>query len=260
MRVSTNSLISLHIDIIGFFYYPVEKEPNCSINDMITKKLESFGKVLCEVENRGGNIIIPTFSHSYNTDELKTYDYLNSPSVVGHATEYLRSMFPYKRTIDPMFSYLVFSKNKKLHHFNFINKYNSMGEGSLIEELLRNNGSLMSIGNVLKRMTEAHYLERKIEVYYRHDVNIQGIFLDEKQKFYEQIVTIYGRHSGLVSDFTVILEDLKLENKYFTYNIGNFKLDSIRFNDLFTLMQKKYKEDKEYFVCTVEEKYKKDRN
>ena len=259
VKISKNSLISIHIDSIGFFNYPIDTEEKLSIEQIINLKLKSFGKVLLEVERLGGNILIPTYSHSYHTDEVNFFDYMNSPSVVGYATEFFRAMFPKKRSIDPMFSYLVFSQNTKFRHFEFKDEYESMGDDSLMAGILDSDGYILSIGNVLRRITEAHFLERKMGVNYRYNVTIQGKFLDQAHHLHDQKVIVFGRKSVLIADFSKILNDLEHLGLKYTWNVDQFKLEGIKFNDLFRLMKQKFELDQNYFVCTQSEKKQKDR-
>lgn len=254
VEISCNSLVSLHIDSIGFFMYPIKNDNKLSIDDLIQSKLTAFGKLLLEVEKKGGNIVIPTYSHSYNTDKIGIYDYFNSPSIVGYASEFLRKQFPYKRTVDPMFSYIVFSKNKQYQHFDFQQTYNSMGENSIMESLFNDNGMIISIGNVLHRMTEAHYLEKKINVYYRNNVFIKGLFFGDTITLKEQDAVVFGRNNVKVSNFIPILQVLKENQKYYEWKIDGFKLNGIKFKDLYYHMKIEYAKDEDFFICSSKEK------
>jgi len=236
----------LHIDAIGFFKFGENKGQ--TIEDIINNKLEKFCEVLIKAEELGANIIIPTFSYSI-TSGVK-FDLLNTKSEVGSATEYIRKKFPDKRTYDPIFSYLVFSKKISLQKDFEVKNFDSFGYNSLIERVFNMDGSIGSIGDVLWRTTEAHYIEKKLGVNYRFDKEFKGIVIDKEaiEHFVTSIFFCRDLNLNLETNFKPIINDLRTDGLVEEWCINEFCIEVLSIKKLAAKMKKKYQENKLYFT------------
>ena len=138
-----NQPMAIHINPIGLYGLGRNNE----------ERLLVFNELLLCIENRGGNILIPTYSYSYTSGEI--YDFLHTPSKVDVVSEYLRINNCFKRTYDPMFSYLQFGCFFDARHY-VVRDHNSFGQGSLLDELFEADGYIASLGDVLRYWTEIH--------------------------------------------------------------------------------------------------------
>lgn len=241
-----NKPLIIHIDSIGFLNFG--KHIGTTIEIIINNKLELFAQSLVKAEEMGANILIPTFSYTITSDKI--YDVLNTPSEVGLATEFLRKKFPYKRSYDPIFSYLVFSKNELLNEDFKIKDFNTFGENSLLETVYKLDGSIGSIGDVLWRTTEAHYLEKKLNVSYRYDKEFSGKIIGNQAEegFIKSIFYCRNLNINREANFKPIINDMRKNNLIKKLEIDNFYIETISFQKLFYEMQKKYKTNKLYFT------------
>ncbi len=248
----------IHIDMTGLMHFGLNSGTN--INDLINSKLNTFNTLMNNVKDNGGQILIPSFSYSFSSrSSISEYNMESSPSSVGQVNEYIRKSNTDKRTVDPMLSYTVFSENKKFHHFSS-QDYESFGESSLIHELFAHHGYICSIGPVLRRMTEAHYVEKKLSVEYRKNFTFEGI-IDNMSIKTPQRVTFYGRelNTPYEADFSNLEKHLKAKKLVETWEVDRFKIEAIRTDILEEEMFNLYKKDNTFFICDLETKIQKNR-
>jgi len=231
----------LHIDAIGFFHYGENNGNN--IKEIIDNKLLLFNEALNLAQDLGANILIPTFSYSIDGGKLN-YDVRKSPSEVGAATEFFRKLNLDKRTKDPIFSYLLFSNNKDLKEDLKVKNFNTFGKDSIIDKVYKMDGFIGSIGNVLWHTTEAHYIEKKLQVSYRFDKKFIGKIkdIDGTISFIE--TTFFCRNLDLdrVADFK------SLEQSLYKINIADFVIEYINFVAIHNFMEEKIANNPFYFT------------
>jgi len=148
--------------------------------------LEAMFNIFYQLVGDKGNIIIPSFSYSWGMDSPKKfYDVNYTPSKVGIFPEYFRKRNDVTRTLDPMFSYCIFGKDKENLLKN--NSKTSFGKGSLFEKIHNMPAKLISFG--LKRYdpTFVHYCEQ-----YFHE-NVEELNYRFIKKFEGTIVDYDGR-------------------------------------------------------------------
>jgi len=245
----------LHMDAIGFFHYGENIGNN--IKEIIDNKLLLFNDALNLAQDLGANILIPTFSYSIENGKLN-YDVISSPSEVGAATEFFRKLNPEKRTKDPIFSYLLFSNNEDLKEDLKVKDFNTFGENSIIDKVYKMNGFIGSIGNVMWHPTEAHYLEKKLNVDYRYDKKFIGIIQDIDNTNINIRTIFYCRNLNYnrIADFKPFEQYLYANYQLSMIKINDFKIEYIEFKKMFKLMLRKYKEDKLYFTKEDIKEYK----
>lgn len=239
-----NNPIFLHIDAIGFLN--LGKHIGNSVNEILDNKMNLFNDALNKAEEMGANVLIPSFT--YSITDSKIYDMKKSASQVGAATEYFRKKNLEKRTADPIFSYTVFSKNKILQD-NIIKDYETFGETGLISKVFDMDGYIGSIGDVLWRTTEAHYLEKKLNVRYRFDKQFSGQVIDLNCDLHNVVSMFFCRDFKFkkATNFKPLINDMRDLGLVEKWNAGDFFIESVKIKDLFTVMKQKIEIDEFYF-------------
>jgi aminoglycoside N3'-acetyltransferase len=235
---------SIHIDAIGLI----------RLGQTNAKRLNHFDQIISSAEQMGGNIMIPTFSYTYAKNQV--FDILETPSDVGLVTEFLRERYPYKRTIDPFFSYLVFGE-KGSAHFK-IGDYECFGEKSLIGDLFTQDGYICSVGDVFHNTpTEVHYIEKLLNVHYRFNKVFNGIIKDYEGKHHQQKTTFYCRKylHEIFPDMTRLESDLKKSNLFEYWHVDHmdFEIQAISFHRLYDFVKDKLARDPGYLCSTPSE-------
>ena len=121
--------------------------------------LGNFFKLFKELAGPEGVIIIPSFSYSWGDNSLeKVFDIVNTPSKVGIFSEFMRVQPNVERTLDPMFSYLIFGNNAA--NIAKIPGKSSFGADGIYKYLHKNNAKLISFGLNKYDPTFIHYAEQ----------------------------------------------------------------------------------------------------
>ncbi|MEA3314779.1 MAG: AAC(3) family N-acetyltransferase [Campylobacterota bacterium] len=232
--------MSIHLDLIGLLRLGKNNK----------ERLENFREILLSVEDKGGTILIPTYSMSYTKNEF--YNIKNSSSEVGIVTEFLKDKDYNKRTYDPLFSYLIYSK-KEYNQFYKVNNFNCFGENSLIEMLYNNNGFLSTIGCGMRMLTEIYFLENKFGINYRYNKTFKGTTLTTEGEEINTEVTYFCRdiekYPNLLSNFITLENDLIKNNIVEKWNYDNiFSINSVSFKKIENFILRKIKEDPFYLT------------
>lgn len=241
----------LHMDAIGLFRFGVNQGRN--IEEIINNKLSLFCEVLLRSEEKGANILIPTFSYTITKGEV--FDVLHTPSEVGAGTEHIRKQFPHKRTFDPIFSYLVFSKNERLHQDFKIKDFDTFGKNSLLGTVFDMNGWIGSIGDVLWRTTEAHFIEQNLNVAYRFNKLFTGKIRDRDgyENSVESIFFCRDLSIERQANFKPIVKEMQKNNFVKNWCLDDFCIEVIAMQELDKMMRLKYKEDQSFFTKKIDE-------
>ena len=237
-------LASIHIDAIGLIRLGRTNE----------ERLNHFNEIITFAESIGANIMIPTFSYTFPKNEI--FDILETPSDVGLVTEFIRKCHPYKRTIDPFFSYLVFGKYG-LEHFE-VRDYECFGDNSMIGNLFSQNGYICCIGNIFHNTpTEVHYIEKLLSVEYRSDKVFHGVIRDREGKCNPQKTIFYCRRyvNKLFPDMTRLDKDLKEAGLFDFWRAENvdFEIQAISVQQLYSIIKNKIAENPLYLCSTLSE-------
>ena len=227
-----NNPLSIHTNPLGLFGLG---------GNNIDEIFEKFNFILNQIENKGGNVAIPTYSYTYTKNE--TFDILNTPSDLGPVSEYIRVKNLYKRTSDANYSYVLFGKLFSASHYE-LNDYSSFGDNSLIEELLVKDGYLGSVGNVLEYLTEIHYVENKLGVAYRFNKEFSGKTIDIKGNESVLKMEYFCRNYDIeknVTLLTTLIRELKENNLIELWHIEEFniEIEVIKFRIFYNFIQDK---------------------
>lgn len=234
--------ITIHLDMIGL--YKLGKT-----ND---ERVNNFRKILLSVESKGGSILIPVYSMSYTRKEQ--YSIKNSPSVVGFTTQWLLEKDYKRRTSDPIFSYLLYSKDKSLlKHLDIIKQYNSFGENGIIKELYKSNAYLGTIGCGVKMLSEIYLIENQRGCSYRKNKSFNGqtMLLDDEIINTEAIYfcRYIEKYPKLISEFGKLQNDLLKEKVVHNINIDNkLLIFTIQFEKLNEFILEKTSSDEYYLT------------
>lgn len=230
----------IHLDMLGLKKLAADN----------ASRLTEFSKLLEEIEKSGGNICIPSYTLSYTRNE--EYDMNKSPVInAGIVSESVRRNFPAKRTVDGLFSYIVFGNKISHRHFE-VHDYNSFGRGSLIEEVFDKDGYIWTIGGVFKNSTEIHFIEREFKVDYRDDKVFKGVLIDTEGRSHRQDVTFFCKNFDYRYwyDFKAVENDMRSEGIMETIKQEGFPvfISGVKFRTLFDFLKKKIETNKRY-VC-----------
>lgn len=251
IKKTFDSPISIHIDGIGLLRLGGKK---------LSENIKIFNSLLTDIEQEGGNIIIPSYSMSYTKNEK--YSIKESSSETGMVTDYLRKIDYEKRTHDGLFSYISYSQNMFQNHKNFT-AYESFGKGSVIDELYQKNGYIGVLGCGLRMMTEIYYLENIQNVPYRYTKQFTGTIqlIDNTEKLQE--ISYFCRNTDLfpdlLSDFVRLEFDLRNEGlvEKWKYN-DQMMIEVIKFQELHDFISKKLKNNLFYLTLPKDKKQARD--
>ena len=233
-----NSPMSIHLNPSGLI----------RLGNNNKNRFEVFKRFLINTENQGGNILIPTFSYSF-VEEKSIFDVLNTPSKLDNISENLRKSNPEKRSIDPMFSYLMYGnffdkRHREVHNFE------TFGKGSLIDDIYKANGYLCAIGGVLEHLTELHYIEKMLCVKYRHNKKFFGKTIDLQGLSHNQIITFFCRDldSDYTSSFLKFKDDIRSSNSLINIYVEDYRmrLEVVRFRDCYEFLKLRLSNDSRY--------------
>ena len=239
-ELTTDNPAFIHLDMLGLTKLAKDNET----------RLSEFADLLSEIGDKGGNICIPSYSLSYTRKE--DYDILCTPVVnAGVVSEFIRQKFSMKRTVDALFSYIIFGNKLSKRHFE-TGDYDSFGRGSLIEEVFEKDGYIWTIGGVFKNSTEIHFIEKKLNVDYREDKVFSGTIIDIEGKPHRQNVTFFCKNFDYRYwyDFKRVENDLRSDGLMEVIKQEGFPVfvSGVKFRTLFEYLKLKIEKDKRY-IC-----------
>jgi aminoglycoside 3-N-acetyltransferase len=176
-----------------------------------------FFQVFKKLVGKNGNIIVPSFSYSWGRDnKKKVFDLTTTQSKTGLFSEYIRRKRNVCRTNDPMFSFLIYGKNKK--YLKKI-KNDSFGQNSLFSKINNDKTKLISFGLEKFDPTFVHFVEQYFDkeikkIKYRKIYKFKGL-IKIKKKYQKKIFYCLMRppSSKLIYDDANIKKKLLEEKK-----------------------------------------------
>ena len=156
-----------------------------------------------------------------------------SISQVGLFGNILLKKFYKSRTFDPIFSHLVFGKMKKEL---FSCKYDEVfGEKSVFNKIQKKNFKIVSFCCSPQSITFLHYIEKKLNVYYRYDKVFEGV--SEKIKIKIKYYVGKKNVDYLIKEKKIL--NLINRKQFKEISFGRFKVYSVNANYLFNVLKKK---------------------
>lgn len=165
----------LSIDLLDFIIR-VEIRKKIKLNkilDTIFLSLLKYGKNL-------DNLYISAFTNNF--PKTKSFDSINSMPYIGSLSKFIFKQKYQFRTLHPFFSFynFGFKKNESLDNKLF----DSCGENSIFEYMIRNNFKLITAGHhYVKSFPIVHHFENTLGVDYREKVFFSGVITDRKNSF-----------------------------------------------------------------------------
>tara|TARA_Y100000590_G_scaffold11478_1_gene14072 strand:- start:214 stop:1014 length:801 start_codon:yes stop_codon:yes gene_type:complete len=243
-----SDVIYLEIDLMRF---------GKVLNNNIKKEdfLNFFFNLFKNLVGPKGHIIVPSFSYSWGDNQRnKLFDVKNTSSKTGIFPEYFRKAQGVHRTLDPMFSFLIYGKNSSF--FTDIGN-DSFGKNSLFEKIHNKKAKLVSFGLDKFDPTFVHYVEQYFDsnyskIKYRYLKKFEGALIDKDGKKLNTAHYSFMRSldSKVVYDETGIKESLKSKKKLQTIKIENGIINIANATDFFDLGIEGMKKNINFFSKT----------
>lgn len=235
LNIKKGDKVIVHSNIAGILqYYKTDKIT-------IAKVFFSF---LREYLGKKGIIIVPTYNYEFTRN--KVYNTKNSTSEVGFFSDYFLSKNWVKRTLDPVFSHLVFGKLKNFNK-NKINE-EAFGKESIFAVLKDNNFKVLCFCCSSNQITYLHYIEYIFKVPYRFIKKFLGSI---KHKKITKKIT-YKYNVGK-KKFNYSLKEKKINQlidgkNFIKSKFGKFECYSANCKYLYTNIGKKIKKNSNYLI------------
>lgn len=182
--------------------------------------------------------VLPAFDYSFGRNEV--FDVQRLPTQMGALTKKAFGQSGVLRSVDPMFSCLVFGQNASKLISNLPAR--SFGPDSLFDRVLRSKGSFLSI-NLDLGSTLCHELEHRFRVPFRFEKTFSGTFVDEPKKKRDWIS--YVRDLDLVGaqNFALISKSLESSGLVKEARLGRGTLRAVEFSKYSDHISSMLKED-----------------
>ena len=220
--IKKNQTIILTLDLLKLIIFLKRNKRELNLDDVINPIKQIVGK--------NGNIIVYSFFWEFFKTGI--FDYDNSKSSSGSLSNYLLKNNEFKRTDHPVYSILVWGKNKK--EIIKINHNNCFSKDSPFGYLLKKNSKLLFIDIDFKKtgFPFFHLAEQEVGVHYRFFKVFSGIRIKNKKKK-KVSFSMYVRKKNYK-----ILTYYSLETENILKKINAFKKLKV-FNSEFTLLDLK---------------------
>ena len=204
-------------------------------------KNKNFPKIIIKcLKNKissKGTLLFPTFNWNFCKGE--TYDYKKTKSNTGALSNISLTMKDFKRSINPIYSFNVYGKDKK--KIIQIKHESCFGLDSPFGYLIKNKGKNLFIDLDYKdALTFVHVAEEKVGVNYRYIKKFEGHYVDENKKKLIKSCEMYVRKTDLVSK-TIINKKfdkiLKKKNALKETSFKKIKFSIVDINTAYFLMK-----------------------
>ena len=235
LKIKKGDKIIIHSNIAGLMQYTnINKENVCKI----------FLDFLKKYIGEKGVVIIPTFNYQFT--KHKNFNVKSSPSEVGFFSNYLLKKNWKKRTLDPVFSHMIFGK---LNEYN-IKRINAeaFGEDSIFSILKKKNFKIICFCCSTDRITFIHYVEYLLKVPYRYIKKFKGYVINLKTKKIVNYKYNVGKknfdYSFKEKNINKIIDKKIFIKKYF----GRFECYSVTCDYLYKKLSKSIKKENKFLI------------
>ncbi len=235
LKIKKGDKIVIHSNIAGLMQYTnINKENVCKI----------FLDFLKKYIGEKGVVIIPTFNYQFT--KHKSFNVKSSPSEVGFFSDYLLKKNWKKRTLDPVFSHMIFGK---LNEYN-IKRINAeaFGEDSIFSILKKKNFKIICFCCSTDRITFIHYIEYLLKVPYRYIKKFKGYVINLKTKKIVNYKYNVGKknfdYSFKEKNINKIIDKKIFVKKYF----GRFECYSVTCDYLYKKLSKSIKKENKFLI------------
>ncbi len=235
LKIKKGDKIIIHSNIAGLLqFYGNSREDACKV----------FFSFLKKYLGKKGVIIIPTYNYQFTKN--KKFNIETSPSEVGFFSNYLLKKYWKKRTLDPIFSHLIFGKIKK---YNVKRVHlDAFGYDGFFASLLKNNFKILCFCCSTERITFIHFIEYVFKVPYRYVKKFKN-FLEYK-KIKKKIVYKYfvGKKKYDYSFKEKKINTLRDHVNFIKCDFGRFECYSVNCDYLFESIGRKIKKNKNFLI------------
>jgi len=164
-------------------------------------------------------LIFPTFTFSFSNYE--DFDIANSKSKMGVLSESVRKLPDSLRSCDPLMSVSLIGENKKL--IENLGK-SSVGTDSIFDKLHNTeNVKFLFFGTEIGQcFTHMHYVEERLNVPYRYNMDFSGNIIDLDGKIRNDTYTLFVKYRDIIPIVPDSFEDeLIKEGIYKKVSLGN---------------------------------------
>ena len=188
--VNSGDTVLLHSDVkrvlmhYNYFNQPndIKKEKVLSVDDV----LDSFFLAL----GGNGTLIVPLFNFEFAKGA--PFNINTTPSQMGVLTEAARKRGNYIRTLNPIYSFAIFGKNKQ--YFQSIKLETALGVDSVFSRLMELDGKIAALGLSDKNcMTFYHHIEEIHQVNYRIPKQFTAPYFDSQNRMSKITISLYVR-------------------------------------------------------------------
>lgn len=235
LGIKSNDKIIIHSNIAGLSqYHEGGRNRSCKI----------FISFLKQYIGKKGIIIIPTYNYQFT--KYKKIDLKKAPSEVGFFSNYLLIKNWKKRTLDPVFSHIIFGK---IMNFNLKNiNSEAFGKDSVFNFFTKEKFKIICFCCSTDRITFLHYIEYLLKVPYRYIKKFSGILVNCNSKIKINYKYNVGKknydYSLKEKKINKLIDQKNFVKKYF----GRFECYSVSSTYLYNAVKKKVKINKKFLI------------
>jgi len=215
--------------------------------------INEFFSIFKRLVGEDGVLIFPSFSYSWgNTSFEKLYDVRNTSCSTGAMPNFLINNGNLVRTLDPMFSTLIWGNRKK--DFANIGK-SCFGDNSIFDKIYKSDAKIMNFGTPFFDPTYVHYVEKFFndnvqKLSYRKNIEFHGRVINKDGDTYNDMCSSFMRHANSRFIFTDknLITQLTKNNDIFLRKIGNGKIFCAKATDIMNVGIKGLLNDDSFFA------------
>jgi len=189
-----------------------------------------------------GTLIVPTFNYDFCDGE--PYDVKKTPSKMGIISELVRTDSNSKRSLDPVFSFAIFGKQRD--YLANLRYEHSFGPNSIFAKLRELDAKIMIIGLTYNEsVTFFHHIEETQGCDYRYFKEFRGKIIDYNGIEKEKKIVLFVRDikRGVKNDVDKMGMIMEYEGIVKKKTIGNSKIKLMKANDVYQRTVDKMKEN-----------------
>lgn len=179
-----------------------------TVNKEIKRRelVEILYDAICELGVK--TLVFPTFTFSFGNRE--DFDVKNSKTKMGMINEYARKREDAVRSEDPLMSVCVIGEKSELAE---ISGNKSLGEGSFFDRFHKiPNAKILFLGaNMLECNTHSHYVEERLRVPYRYDMEFEGNIVDKEGNIKHDKRILFVKYRDVIPCGSLSFENELLE-------------------------------------------------
>ena len=225
LKILRNDNVIIHSNAAGIYQFLYKKN---------NKKLKLFIETIKNYIGRNGTVLIPTYNYDFTKG--KTFQLDKSLSQVGELGNILIKPNLKNRTLEPVFSHIVYGKlkNKILN----CDTKEAFGDKSVFNYILNKNFKIICFCCSPSTMTFIHFIEKKVKVDYRYNKYFKSLIqVDGKKEIFKYKYCV-GKKS---IDYSLKEKKIYklLGKKLIIKNFGRFNCSQINTKLLFKMIENK---------------------